>query len=130
MPDLDPPTPERIIAIHDEVEREYDLTYIGARVATPKLKLREIVAETAERDDLYTSAAYLLRRLVTAHLFEDGNKRTAWLSTREYLDRHGEMPAERGPGAEHVLRRIRRYEVAEIATWLSDGHIDRSRLEP
>lgn len=130
MSDIGLPTPEQIIAIHDEIERAYDLTYTGTCVAAPKLKLRRIVEEAAEQDDLYASAASLLRSLVTAHLFEDGNKRTAWIAMREHLERNGTAPAECGVRAERVLRRIRRYEVDEIATWLSDGHIDRSRLEP
>lgn len=130
MSDLDPPTPEQIIAAHDEIEREYELAYTGTCVAAPKLKLRRIVTEAADQDDLYASAACLLRDLITAHVFEDGNKRTAWMVTRGYLDRNGVTPPEHDVSAERVLRRIRRYEVDEIATWLAEGRIDRSRLEP
>lgn len=31
---------------------------------------------------------------------------------------------------ERVLRRVRRFDVAEIADWLESGDLDRSRLEP
>ena len=67
---------------------------------------------------------------MTSHFFEDGNKRTAWITTREYLDRHGEQPAETGEDAERVLRRIRRYDTDEIAAWLETGAIDEDRLDP
>lgn len=124
------PTPEEILATHAEIERAYDMKYTGTRVAAPKLKLRRIVRDADGYDDLYHRAAFLLRKLITAHLFEDGNKRTAWLTARKYLLENGEEPAERDSDAGLVLRRIRRYDVAEIAEWLESGKIDESRLEP
>ena len=124
------PTPEQIIATHQEVEREYELKYTGTRVAAPKLKLKRILRKGSDYETLYLRAAFLLRKLITSHLFEDGNKRTAWLTTRKYLDEYGEKPAERGPETAHVLRRIRRYDIEEIAEWLETGDIDESRLQP
>lgn len=124
------PTPEEILATHEEIERTYDLKYTGTRVTAPKLKLRRIVRNAESYDDLYHRAAFLLRKLITAHLFEDGNKRTAWVTVREYLSENGETPARRDPDAARVLRRIRRYDVTEIAEWLESGTIDESRLEP
>lgn len=124
------PTAKEILATHEEIERAYDMKYTGTRVAAPKLKLGRILRDSGDYDDLYHRAAYLLRKLVTAHLFEDGNKRTAWVTVRKYLSENGETPAERGPEAGRVLRRIRRYDVAEIAEWLESGEIDDSRLGP
>jgi death-on-curing protein len=124
------PTPDEILTIHEEIEEAEDMKYRGVRVAAPKLDLREFLTEAAEYDDIYLRAAFLLRKLITAHLFEDGNKRTAWAVTREYLGRHGLEPAQRDVSTERVLRRIRRYEVEEIATWLESGDLDRDRLHP
>lgn len=124
------PTPDEVLAIHEEIEDEYDLTHTGARVAAPKLDLREIRDGAAEFDDLYMRAAHLLRKLVTSHLFEDANKRTAWATTEIYLERNDTTPAERGEPVERVLKRIRRYDVDEIAEWLETGELDRSRLDP
>lgn len=124
------PAPEEILVTHEEIERTYDMKYTGVRVAAPKLKLRRVVRAADDYDDLYHRAAYLLRKLVTAHFFEDGNKRTAWVTVRKYLSENGETPAERGPDAGRVLRRIRRYDVPEIAEWLESGEIDDSRLGP
>jgi len=130
MADETLPTPEEILAIHEEIEEEYDLTHTGAAVAAPKVDLREIRSDAAEFDSVYFRAAYLLRKLVTAHLFEDANKRTAWATTEIFLERNGIEPAERGQPVERVLKRIRRYEVEEIAEWLESGDLDRSRLGP
>lgn len=124
------PTPEEILATHQEIEDAYDMKYTGARVAAPKLKLKRILRDGEQHDELYVRAAFLLRKLITAHLFEDGNKRTAWVTTREYLADHDEEPAERGPDSEKVLRRIRRFDVDEIAEWLETGEIDEDRLAP
>lgn len=75
-------------------------------------------------------AAALLRDLITSHFFEDANKRTAWSATRLYLDDHDARPAETGNRVPHILKRIRRYDVDEIADWLAEGEIDEDRLEP
>lgn len=124
------PRAEEILAAHEEIEDAYDMKYTGARVAAPRLELRSILEEADQYDGVHARAAFLLRKLITAHLFEDGNKRTAWTVVRGYLAGNGERPAERTPSAERVLRRIRRYDVDEIATWLETGEIDEERLEP
>jgi len=128
MTDDELPTPESVLNTHEIIEEVYDMKYRGVRVAAPKLNLREILAEAARYEDVYLRAAYLLRKLITAHLFEDGNKRTAWVVTRDYLGQKGIEPAEREIVVERVLRRIRRYDVEEIAKWLETARIDRSRL--
>lgn len=124
------PTPAEIIATHEEIEETYDLTHRGARVAAPRLKLREILDNVASYDTVYQRAAALLRQVITAHLFEDGNKRTAWTTTILYLDTIGDAPAETGDRVPHILRRIRRYDVDELAEWLETGNIDEDRLDP
>ncbi|SEP15972.1 death on curing protein [Halorientalis persicus] len=116
--------------IHEEIEEEYNLTHTGTRVVAPKLDLHEIRDGAAEFKGHYVRAAYLLRKLITTHLFEDGNKRTAWATTEIYLARNDAEPAERNEPVEQVLRRIRRYDIDEIANWLEAGDIDRSRLNP
>lgn len=124
------PSPDEILAIHDEIEVAEDMKYRGTRVAAPRLELRELLNEAGELDGVYLRAASLLRKLISAHLFEDGNKRTAWTVTWIYLERHGLQPAEQDESVERVLRRIRRFDVGEIADWLESGNLDRDRLHP
>lgn len=127
----DLPDSERIIEIHDRIEDEFDLTYTGAAVAAPRLQFEELLAEVDEYEGEYQRAGALLRKIITAHYFEDGNKRTGWMTTREYLDDHGHAPAELEPDrVAHVLKSIRSYDVTEIASWLEDGEIDEERLNP
>lgn len=131
MPDDDRlPTPDEILAIHETIEVVEDMTYRGTRMAVPRLELRELLDEARDLEGVYLRAAFLLRKLITAHLFEDGNKRAAWTVTWIYLERHGLHPDERDQSVERVLRRIRRYDVEEIAEWLESADLDRERLNP
>lgn len=131
MPDDDRlPSAKEIITIHEEIAEQSNMTHSDVRVAAPTLHLREILERVASHDDVYGRGGALLRHLITGHVFEDGNKRTAWTATWIYLERHGCQPAERDVGVERVLRRIRRYDVDEIAEWLASGQLDRDRLDP
>ena len=122
--DTDFPTPAAIIEVHDTIEDEYDIKYTGARVAAPRLELREILEDVNEFDGVYFRAAALLRGLITAHIFEDGNKRTARAVTVLYLEEHNLKPADRDETVERVLRRIGRFDMLELAEWLETGDID------
>lgn len=128
---IDLPDPDRIIQIHDQIEDEYDLTHTGAAVAAPRLKLEELLKEVDEYEGEYLRAAALLRKIITAHYFEDGNKRTGWITARLYLDDHGHVPAERdSERVDRVVKSIRSFDVSEIASWLENGEIDEERLNP
>lgn len=104
--------------------------YTGASVAAPRLKLERLLEDIDEHEGVYERAAALLMQLVTAHYFKDGNKRTAWAATELYLLDHAAEPDVGNEEVERVLKRIRRYDVEEIADWLATGDLDRDRLDP
>lgn len=120
------------MATHDELEKDYDLDHEGASVPNPDVHFSEIIRETRDNHyDPYDRAAYLLRRLITAHLFEDANKRTAWLTIRDYLNQHRLEPAKtKKEDTEPVLNAIRSFDVDELAEWLETGEIDESKFHP
>lgn len=127
--DADLPTAEEIIAIHDRLEEAYDLTHTGAMTAAPRLAINDDVLAEAERyDDPYHRAAALLWNLISTHVFEDANKRTAWTATLEYLDRHGIDPDLPEDEVVRVVRRHGLFTVDELAAWLETGEIDTDRL--
>lgn len=130
MPSEDLPTAEEILVTHDEIEDQYDLKHTGAHSSVPQVGLRELLDEAENQDGVYRRAAFLLRKLITEHIFKDGNKRTAWITTRSYLESNGLQPAETGDRVPKVLRRIRRFEIDEIARRLESGEIDEDRLRP
>jgi prophage maintenance system killer protein len=117
MVDDELPTGKEIVATHDELEEVYDLKYKGARVAAPRLDLKRIVQDARDHDD-----AYLLRNIITAHLFEDANKRTAWTTILDYLDRHSLEPAKtEKEETDPVLNAIRAFEIEGILNGLKRG---------
>jgi len=127
----DLPTSEDIVGVHDKIERIVNLKYTGARVAVPKLEYRRLLEEVDEYDGVYYRAAALLRKITTAHYFEDANKRTAWVTTRTYLEEQGERPAETEiERVDHVMKSLRSYTIEEIAEWLETGEIDEESLNP
>lgn len=105
------------------------MKYTGVKVPDPKSRFRTIIENAGEYNSVYMRAAFLLRKLTTEHVFKDGNKRTAWTETRQYLERKGITPPDR-ENVEQVLYRIRRFDVDEIAVWLETGEIDEDRLHP
>lgn len=72
---------------------------------------------------LFERAGALLDGLVAAHAFQDGNKRTAWISANIYLDAFGAVlgaidPFEAADFVEDIA--LRKYSVKEISFWLVD----------
>ena len=128
MTDNDLPTPEEILAAHDRIEETYDLKYKGIMKSAPKIKLRRIVREAREHDDVYHRAATLLWKIESVHIFEDANKRTAWAVTEDYLQRNGIDLPDDNELIERVVRRLGLFDVDEIAEWFETGEIDESRL--
>jgi death-on-curing protein len=89
-----------------------------------------ILRDVDNYEGSYHRAAALLQKIITTHYFEDGNKRTAWVMTRTYLESYGYVPEDTSERAERVLRNIRLFNVNEIAEWLETGEIDKERFPP
>ena len=123
------PTPGEILTIHDRLEEVYDLKHTGTMTAAPRLAIKDnVLAEAQKYDDPYHRAAALLWHLISTHVFEDANKRTAWTAAMEYLDRHGIDPDLPEEEVARVVRRHGLFTVDELATWLETGEIDTDRL--
>jgi death-on-curing protein len=76
--------------------------------------------------DVYSKAARLMRELSSAHAFASGNRRTAFIATKEFVQRNGvrfSIPDD--PDYAKVMRGIRegKYQDAEIAEWIANGKI-------
>lgn len=125
------PTAEEIMAAHEEIEEAYDLKHTGTMKAAPRLKLRRDVVEVAaEYDTPYMRAAALLFGIQSLHVFNDGNKRTAWAVTQEYLAGCGidpEVPQDTET-IEQIIRRAGLFSIEELAQWLETGEIDEDSL--
>jgi len=114
--------------IHERVVTTYDLHNPGMGHPQGEMILKNILATASSSSDAYEQAAIVLNKLISVHVFEDGNKRTAWLAVVKLLSEYDEQPSPDRSEVARVLRHIARYSTAELATWLRSGEIDRSKL--
>ena len=78
--------------------------------------------------DLYLKAAVLMRELSRAHCFASGNRRTAFLATKDFVIRNsGKFVIPDDPDYANVMRGIREgtYSETEISEWISNGKINK-----
>ncbi len=73
--------------IHNFVCEEYDLSHTGTQHPLPNRQLQRAIERASDTSNPYVAVATLLKSLIDMHVFEDGNKRTAWLSVRLCLQR-------------------------------------------
>lgn len=76
-------------------------------------------------DGMAARAAALFHGIVTAHAFDDGNKRTGWMVTIYYLGSHGWFISgiSEDEGEDFVIGMIaHRYELPDVREWIA-SHI-------
>lgn len=122
------PTVEQIHSIHNRVIDRWGLVHTGLQGYLVDEKLGRMVDELDGVTDPHLQSARLLKRLIAMHVYEDGNKRTAWLVTVRTLRNRGFKPAPDHEDIPAVLRHIGRFDETEVAEWLRTGEIDQSRL--
>lgn len=92
-----------------------------------RTKIRDAISacESAE-GDVYAKAAVLMARMVSAHAFASGNRRTAFIVSKSFVLKNGErfMIAD-DPAYAKVMQGIRegKYAVDEITEWIKNGKI-------
>ena len=128
MVDEELPTVEDIYGTHEDVVQRWELSYHETRAVLPDRIIESVLEKASNQEKPYHRAAALLRHLATAHVFEDGNKRTSWIVARTYLLRQGLDVEPSGERAATIMRHFKRYDIDELAKWLRTGEIDESRL--
>ncbi|MEF8757408.1 MAG: Fic family protein [Halobacteriales archaeon] len=127
MADGELPTVDDVFAIHEDIVEQYDLPP-GTGRPFPRIPIESAIDDARERDDHFWRAATLLRGIANAHVFEDGNKRTAYTTARTYLSRVGKEIAPSKAQRAVVMQHFTRFDASELATWLETGDIDEDRL--
>jgi len=127
MVSLKYPSAEKII--------EYNilsLTFIKVKKADqPKVlnqrKIINILDETKKvRGDIYDKAIVLMKGLIQEHAFASGNRRTAFIVTKEFLSsNHKAFNIPDKPEQARVMQGIREnyYKDDEIKGWIKNGKI-------
>jgi len=104
---------------HELVIREYG-GHSGYEVGLDPLKT--ILEKTKATEDVFLKAAILLRAIITARMYGDGNHRTALLTCETFLNENGEeIWTENSQTLYMFIKEILNYSVDEIAEWLENG---------
>lgn len=76
--------------------------------------------------DIYDKAAFLLKSLIRMHAFASGNRRTAFIVTKEFLaENKAKFKIKDDPSQSRVMTGIREgyYGDEEIKEWIQNGTI-------
>lgn len=92
-----------------------------------KRKLSLVLQEVEDFEgDLYDKAAVLLSGLVKAHAFASGNRRTAFVATKEFVTLNkGKFKILDDPSYAKVMQGVREnyYSHSELKDWIKNGKI-------
>ncbi len=121
------PTAEKLI--------EYNflaLEFIKVKKADqPKIlshsKINEVIAECENKEgDLYDKAVVLLKGLIQKHPFASGNRRTAFIATKDFvISNKGKFGVKDDPTYAKVMQGVREnyYSDEELKEWIRNGKI-------
>ncbi len=120
-------TAEKVIEINKLVLIEIRVKKKDAPKLLSKLKLEEVLTKCEnEEGSLAQKAAILLEGLTKAHAFASGNRRTAFVAAKAFVDANkGEFGIADDPENAKALQGIREgfYTKEEIIGWIEHGKI-------
>ena len=121
------PVPEVIIEYNFLVSELIKVKKADQPKVLSHYKIVEVIEECKSLDgDIYEKAASLLRGLVKKHPFASGNRRTAFISTKDFLISNGfKFEIKDDPSYAKVMQGIREdyYSLEEIKGWIKNGQI-------
>jgi death-on-curing protein len=92
-----------------------------------KAKIYDIIGDCKEtKGDIYDKAVCLFKGLIKKHAFASGNRRTAFIVTKEFLKNNkGKFKIKNDPKQARVMLGIREgyYTDEEIKEWIKNGKI-------
>ncbi|MBI1888716.1 MAG: type II toxin-antitoxin system death-on-curing family toxin [Candidatus Spechtbacteria bacterium] len=121
-------SPQDILVIHAQVINEtgglHGIREVGLLVSLserPKIKLYGKILYA----DVFVKAAIYLESLVRYHVFADGNKRTAFVTSARFLHLNGFDMEVSNKVAEKFMRRVAmgKLTIETIAKWLKDNSL-------
>ena len=127
MAELTYPTPERVIEYNHLVLRLVPAKRADSPRVLSRAKLVDVIEGCrALEGDVYDKAVFLLKGLIQKHPFASGNRRTAFVSAKDFLvSNGGKFRVKDRPEDARVMICIREgyYRDEEIKGWLKDGTI-------
>lgn len=109
-----------LVKTHEEILRLY-----GGHPGIPRYGVsafNTILREMKQIEGIYAQAAFLLKRLRIARVFEDAVKRTSVVTVVTFLRMNGEDIAITDPlKIYQFVKDILKYDYKQIEEWLRDG---------
>ncbi len=124
--DIDYPTVEEIIELHNEIVAQYGgQTGIFAegeeRLAAALGRMQSGMGDQEFYPELVDKAAVLMHSIITTHPFLDGNKRTAFLAGVKFLHLHGVSLEDSDNIAEIIIQVAEgKMTYEQLRDWLKD----------
>jgi len=121
------PSKERLIELNMLILNAIQVKKADKAEVLSQTKLR-IILETCKEHtgDVYDKASSLLKGIITSHAFASGNRRTAFVATKEFITRNGErFKIKNNIAYAEVMKGIREgyYTDKEIKEWIQHGTI-------
>ncbi len=121
------PTPEKIIEYNILVLNMIKVRRADRAEVLSHARIVKVVNQCKELDgDIYDKAVCLLKGLIQEHCFASGNRRTAFLATRGFVDSNGgKYRIQNARKHARVMQGIREnfYTDEEIREWIKNGKI-------
>ncbi len=121
------PTPEIIIEYNFLVLELIKVKKADQSKVLSYQKIVEVIEECKSLSgDIYDKAICLLRGIIQKHPFASGNRRTAFISTKDFLISNGfKFEIKDDPSYAKVMQGIREdyYSPEELKEWIKNGQI-------
>ena len=120
-------TPDELIKLNEIALIEVKVKKADKPEVMSKVKIESVLESCQKvKGNVYDKAAYLLQALVQKHPFASGNRRTAFLAVKDFLEINGaKLQVGNVPENSKVMLGIREgyYSLKEIKGWLKNGKI-------
>jgi|SRR3989344_2228284 len=121
------PSPEKIIEFNLLALELIRVKKADQPKVLSKAKIMQVLGDCAQTNgDVYEKAGVLLKGLVQKHPFASGNRRTAFIATKYFLEtNNAKISVEDNPLNAKVMLGIREnyYSDGEIKEWIKNGKI-------
>ncbi|MDO8634544.1 MAG: type II toxin-antitoxin system death-on-curing family toxin [archaeon] len=121
------PTPEKIIEFNLLVLELIKVKKADQTKVLSRAKIKQVLEDCSNvKGDIYDKAMVLLKGLVQKHPFASGNRRTAFIATRYFVETNkAKLKVENKEENAKILLGIREnyYSDDEIKEWIKNGKI-------